>query len=203
MSSIGDLAFLVNDNFDKPLNRQIQDMIGLLANSEQLYTQKSFEQIYKLEQITIPVTSTEDYYNPNSYSVLLDFPSKLNINCSGSIYLGVNLNGSMMKENAYDYTYAIGIFVYKNDELVRSAYVQTDNTINGLFSYSGINSKVLLSINKSDNITVKLGIKNYVYGGVSSLTFSKFTANCNINIYAVPALIGTNLITTEQNEVSE
>ena len=104
----------------------------------------------------------------------------------------------------YDWTYAIGIFVYKNNELVRSAYEQTDETINGLFSYNGVNSKILLSIDKSDNITVKIGIESYAKGGgISSLKISDFTANCNVNIYAEPALIGTNLITTEQNEVSE
>lgn len=39
--SISELAMLVNDNFDKPLNRQIEDMVRLIPSDTQLYDIKT------------------------------------------------------------------------------------------------------------------------------------------------------------------
>ena len=56
MSLLSDIAMLVNDNFDKPLNRQIEDMIKLVPSDTQLYDVKTLSSI---EMVYLDVESTD------------------------------------------------------------------------------------------------------------------------------------------------
>lgn len=186
--SISELALLVNDNFDKPLNRQIQDMIGLLADTSKIYTTIGLGK--KSERLELPNIA----YGSADLSQYLSVvsPNTLNVNCDGTVYFSTSVNIDFYGNPNNDSSAQCIVILYKNNEQILRQQKVVSVPKKGYPTASIDISNQLMTIQKGDVISIK------IYMAVYDYVYTPYFLSANFGtaqIKAIPAIIGTNLIT--------
>lgn len=187
--SIGELALLVNDNFEKPLNRQIQDMIGLLADTSKIYTTIGLGS-KSIWGSKIPSISSLDA--PFSDWLMVESPNNIIMNCDGTIYFNTSINLSFGGNPNEDSSSVYRLLLYKNDTEISRTQGTTQIPEDVATSATMSTGDKLITVKKGDIISTKIyfGSQNSYYQPM--INYVNFGT---AQIKAIPAIIGTNLIT--------
>jgi len=200
VSVLGELAFFVNDDFDKPLNQQIKDMIGVTADESQIYTQQSLG-VASGEEV-IPRRTAVDA----SAGVTIQSAKSLIVDTQGSVNISVKSTHTIkpvsipIMEAAYVKAF---LRVYHNDTLIYSNndpqgiaswYNNGNSSLNGQ-SHSHTSALIPISyIKKGDKITAAIELW---YTSDSSCTVAWVKGEFDINVYAKTVIIKPDLFKVE------
>lgn len=121
--SIAELSLLVNDNFDKPLNKQIEDMVRLIPSDTQLFDKKS------LSIAKMPVTS-ETQTQTATKTVVMNNDGIANIKAdlTYSVYYFNFLRAKLVCEILKNGT-SIGSYTYSDIEVRQTETRSVENAI--------------------------------------------------------------------------
>ena len=119
--SIGEIAMLVNDDFSRPLNKQIQDMLGLIADDTYVYSINSLGNIIK-DGEGIKVPGIPSLYEPDKeiFRETLYSPNDLKINCNGTVYICVSCTLNLSNNHYMDQQLISTLHILKNGEVINT-----------------------------------------------------------------------------------
>lgn len=195
--SIGELAMLVNDNFDKPINEQLKDMFGLLANENQIFDIKDlgtndFGNGVRILYENVPTDADKDLVGKTTVKT----PKKIYIDAQGTILLKSSITFAGGKVGWETRNLKLYCRLYKNGELYNEQLLYP-------FSYEDpqnfvVSSEIIsitIPIDRGDEIYMEYDLTMQSSStDISNNYFVIYSMKHTSHIYASPVAIGINKI---------
>lgn len=194
--SIGDIAMLVNNNFNKTINEQLQDMVALAEDNSTKYSEQYLGKDARSDWAKLPTSQDTPSY------LKISSPKKMNIDARGRILIDVPIQiETIARVTSSEGSVTAGFTceLYKNGNLIATDTNNLSEKSDRIERISELRffSMLPLEIERGDFLEFKLKARRISGLGNGTVYFAVKNIDFNVEIYAVPKLIGMNYFYTE------
>lgn len=194
--SIGDIAMLVNNNFNKTINEQFQDMVALAEDNSTKYSEQYLGKDARSDWAKLPTSQDTPSY------LEISSPKKMNIDARGRILIDVPIQiETIARVTSSEGSVTAGFTceLYKNGNLIATDTNNLSEKSDRIERISELRffSMLPLEIERGDFLEFKLKARRISGLGNGTVYFAVKNIDFNVEIYAVPKLIGMNYFYTE------